>query len=98
MLAHVAKHVRGLCIQLSNQFFVILQSTKGIFGVMLWNKKFLTTFGRTSSTEGGLSTTSQSPNVNANTMHASVAVNCTLQLRNSTHISEGHKTEACTAN
>ena len=81
MLAHVAKHVRGLRIQLFNQFFVILQFTRGIFGVLLWNKISLpriTTFGQTSSTEGGLSTTSRSPNVNANTMHASVAVNCTL--------------------
>ena len=43
MLAHVAKHVPGLCIQLFNQFFVILQFTRGIFGVILLNKKFLTT-------------------------------------------------------
>ena len=43
VLAHVVKHVRGLRIQLFNQFFVLLQSTRGIFGVMLWNKKFLTT-------------------------------------------------------
>ena len=42
MLARVTKHVRGLYIQLFNQFFVILQSTTGIFGVMLWNKNFLT--------------------------------------------------------
>ena len=43
MLAHVVKHVRGLNIQLFNQFFVILQFTRGIFGVILWNKKLFTT-------------------------------------------------------
>ena len=43
MLAHVAVYVRGLYIQLFNQFFVIMQFTRGIFGVMLWNEKFLTT-------------------------------------------------------
>ena len=43
VLAHVAKHVRGLHIQFFNQFFVILQSTRRIFEEMLWNKKFLTT-------------------------------------------------------
>ena len=43
VFAHVVKHACGLHIQLFNQFFVILQSTKSIFGVMLWNKKILTT-------------------------------------------------------
>ena len=43
MLAHVAKHICGLHIVLFNQFFVALQSTRSIFGVMLWNKKILAT-------------------------------------------------------
>ena len=43
VLAHVAEHVRGLHIQLFNQFCVIVQSSRGIFGVLLWNTKFLTT-------------------------------------------------------
>ena len=43
VLAHVAKQVRGLHIQLFNHFFVILQFTRGIFGVLLAIKKFLTT-------------------------------------------------------
>ena len=42
VLAHVAKWVRGLRIQPFNQFFVILQNTRDIFRVMIWNKKFFT--------------------------------------------------------
>ena len=67
---------------------------KHLWGNALGQKNSLpriTTFGRTSSTKGGLSTTHWSPNANANTTHASVAVNCTLHLRNATHISDGHK-------
>ena len=101
MLAHASKHVCGLHIQLFNHFFVILQFTRGIFGVMLWNKKFLTTDHHLWTDLiyiiCGLSATSRSADVNANEMHAGVVVNCTLQLRNATYISVGHKIEACRA-
>ena len=63
--ANVAKNMCQLRVQLFNQFFVILQSTKGAFGVItdhhLW----------------GLATTDKSPNANANRVHAIAAHICT---------------------
>ena len=99
----------GLCLHmlrstsvvfLSNliQFWVILQSTKGILEQCCGTKKSLpriTTFVQTASTKGNWQTAHRSPNMNANTMPANVAVNCTLQLRNAPHISDGHEMEAC---
>ena len=43
MLAHVAKHARGLCIQLFDRVCFMLKFPRGIFGVMRSNKKLLPT-------------------------------------------------------
>ena len=43
VLAHFAKHLCGLHIPLVNQFFVVSQSIRNIFGLMPPNKTFLTT-------------------------------------------------------